>query len=77
MLLLMFFISLYYTRIENVPLCISESSNTPATSMMKVFVRIVTDYLIVICYHKGLLFRCGSGSDARKRFSDIREFSHP
>ena len=60
---------LHALSIQNISLRRSDSSNTPATSMMEVF-----SWLIVNYYRRELLFRYGSGSDARKTFSDSREF---
>ena len=43
--------------------------------MMEVFVTIINNRLIVTYYRRELLFRYGTGSDARKRFSDYGVFS--
>ena len=45
--------------------------------MIGVFMTIVNNWLMVNYYQKELLFRCGSGPYARKRFSSGTEFSHP
>ena len=62
---------LHALSIQNVSLCRSESRNTPPISMKELILTIVNDWLLIVNYYrKELLFRYGSGSDTRKRFSN-------
>ena len=64
---------LHASSTQTVSLCRSESRNTPATSMMEVFVTIVNDWLIVNYCRRELFFRYGSGYED---FQTVGSFFH-